>query len=104
VAEHIDVHEAERVATTVYGINLLLASFLVGILWHYALRERLIRADATDAEVTMLSKQLVPSLAGYVVMIVLGLFMPLLAVLGYLVIGVYIILPVPAIRRRGSRS
>jgi uncharacterized membrane protein len=30
VAEHIHVDEAERVATTVYGVNLLLASALVG--------------------------------------------------------------------------
>ena len=70
----------------------------------YALRERLVRAATTDAEVTMLNKGLVPSLAGYVVMIVLGLFVPVLAVLGYLAIAVYIILPVHAIRRRGSGS
>jgi hypothetical protein len=52
----------------------------------------------------MLSKQLVPSLAGYVVMIVLGLFVPLLAMFGYLAIAVYIILPMHAIRRRKSDS
>ncbi len=104
VAEHIATDEAERVATTVYGINLLLASVLLGALWRYALREHLNRADATDAEVSVLSKQLVPSLAGYVVMIVLGLFMPVLAVFGYLAIAVYIILPMRAIRRRGSDS
>ncbi|MGV0722033.1 TMEM175 family protein [Mycolicibacterium elephantis] len=104
VAEHIDVQDAERVATTVYGMNLLLASFLLGALWRYAVRERLIRADTSDAELTTLSKQFVPSLAGYVVMMVVGLFVPLLAVLGYLAIAVYIILPVHAIWRRRSRS
>ncbi|BBY82587.1 hypothetical protein MPUL_37450 [Mycolicibacterium pulveris] len=104
VAEHINVHNAERVATTVYGMNLLLTSFLLGALWRYAVRERLIRADATDAEVTTLSRQFVPSLTGYVVMMVVGLFVPLVAVLGYLAIAVYIILPVHAIWRRRSRS
>lgn len=103
VAEHINVDNAERVATTVYGLNLLLASFLLGALWRYAVRERLIRADATDSEVAALGKQLVPSLAGYVVMMVVGLFVPLLAVLGYLAIAVYIILPLHAIWRRGAR-
>ncbi|KUI25222.1 TMEM175 family protein [Mycobacterium sp. GA-2829] len=104
VAEHIHVHDAERVATTVYGLNLLLASSLLNTLWRYAVRERLIRTDAPDAEVTMLSRQLVPGMAGYVAMIVVGFFLPLLAVLGYLAIAVYIILPVRAISRRGSRS
>ncbi|MGV0873485.1 TMEM175 family protein [Mycolicibacterium sp. XJ879] len=104
VAEHINMHDAERVATTVYGMNLLLASSLLGALWRYAVRSRLIRADTTDAEVTALSKQFVPSLAGYVVMLVVGLFVPLLAVLGYLAIAVYIILPLSAIWPRGPRS
>jgi hypothetical protein len=42
VAEHVRAEEAERVATTIYGINLLLASGLVDVLWRYAARERLL--------------------------------------------------------------
>jgi hypothetical protein len=38
--------------------------------------------------------------AGYVLVIVLGLFLPVAAVLGYLMIAVYIILPFGALRRR----
>jgi SAM-dependent methyltransferase len=103
VAEHIRTREAERVATTVYGINLLLASALIGVLWRYAVHERLVRPDASDEDVAMLSKRLVPSLGGYVVMIVIGLFLPVLAVLGYLAIAVYIVVPFRAIRRRASK-
>jgi hypothetical protein len=44
----------------------------------------------------------VPSLADYVIVIVPWLFVTLLAALGYPAIAVYIILPVDAIRRRGS--
>ena len=102
VAEHIHADEAERVAATVYGVNLLLASALVGLLWRYAARERLLRPDATDRELTALGLQLVPSLGGYLVMILVGLVVPLLAVLGYLAIAVYIIVPFHALRRRGS--
>jgi hypothetical protein len=51
---------------------------------------------------TAFGLQLVPSLGGYLVMILVGL-VPLLAVLGYLAIAVYIIVPFHALRRRGSR-
>jgi hypothetical protein len=44
------------------------------------------------------------SVAGYVVMIVLGLFLPVLAVLGYLIIAVYIIIPFGALRRRKATA
>jgi uncharacterized membrane protein len=100
LGEYIGDNEPERVAVTIYGVNLFLASALVSVLWRYALRERLIRADAADADVKMLTKKLAPGLAGYVAMIVLGLFLPVLAVLGYLAIAVYIIVPFPAFRRR----
>ena len=103
LAEHIRTDEAERVATTIYGINLLLASALVGVLWRYAIRERLVRPDATDDDVAMLGKRLVPSLGGYVVMIAIGLLVPVLAVLGYLAIAIYIVVPFHAIRRRVSK-
>lgn len=69
----------------------------MGALWRYALRERLVGADA-NADTAMLSKQLTPSLVGYVVMLLLGLFLPVLAVLGYLAIAVYIIMPFHAFR------
>ena len=36
-----------------------------------------------------------PGLAGYVVMIVLGLFLPVIAVIGYFAIAVFILVPVP---------
>ena len=52
----------------------------------------------------MLTKKLAPGLAGYVAMIVLGLFLPVLAVLGYLVIAVYIIVPFRAFRRRAAAA
>ena len=67
------------------------------------LSERLIRRDISDSDVKMLTRRLTPGLAGYVLMIVLGLFLPVAAVLGYLIIAVYVILPLGALRRRGQR-
>ena len=104
LGEYVGEDEPARVAVTIYGLNLFLASALVSLLWRYAVRERLIRADVADADVKMLTKKLTPGLAGYVAVIVLGLFLPVLAVLGYLVIAVYIIVPFGALRRRAAAA
>ncbi|HZY29513.1 MAG TPA: TMEM175 family protein [Jiangellaceae bacterium] len=104
LGEHIGADEPERVAVTIYGLNLFLASALVSLLWRYAVRETLIRLDLADADVKMLTKRLTPGLAGYVAMIALGLFLPVLAVLGYLAIAVYIIVPIGALRRRAAAA
>jgi hypothetical protein len=77
---------------------------MVSLLWRYAVREKLIRPDLADADVKMLTKRLTPGLAGYVAMIALGLFLPVLAVLGYLAIAVYIIVPFGALRRRAAAA
>jgi hypothetical protein len=50
----------------------------------------------------MLTKRLTPGLAGYIVLIVLGVFFPIVAIVGYLVIAVYLIVPFGLITRRGS--
>jgi uncharacterized membrane protein len=102
LGEYVGADEPARVAVTIYGLNLFLASVLVSVLWRYAVRERLLRSDAADADVKMITKRLTPGLVGYIAVIVLGLFQPVLAVLGYLAIAVYIILPVGALRRRAG--
>ncbi|MGH9251215.1 MAG: TMEM175 family protein [Acidimicrobiales bacterium] len=93
LGEYVGEDEPARVAVTIYGLNLFLVSALVSLLWRYAVRERLIRPGVADADVKLLTKRLTPGLAGYVAMIVLGLFLPVLAVLGYLAIAVYILCP-----------
>lgn len=67
LGEYIGEDEPERVAVTIYGLNLLLASAAVSLLWRYAVRERLIRSDIADSDVKMLTRRLTPGLAGYVV-------------------------------------
>jgi uncharacterized membrane protein len=104
LGEYVGEDEPARVAVTIYGLSLFLASALVSVLWRYAVREQLVRPDLADADVKMLTKRLTPGLAGYVAMIVLGLFVPVLAVVGYLVIAVYIIVPFGALRRRAAAA
>ena len=100
LAEYQGHSDAERVVVTIYGVNLLLASVLVWGLWRYAVAEDLVRPDADDEEVQVLTKRLSPSLAAYVVLIGVGLFLPLAAVLGFLTIALYLIVPVGLVRRR----
>jgi len=102
LAEYIRESGPERVAATVYGLTLLAAAGLVSALWRYALRQGLIHPDADDADVRMLTRRLAPGLAGYVVLIVVGLFLPMVAVFGYLAIAVNLLIPVR--RRSGSRQ
>jgi uncharacterized membrane protein len=105
-AEFIGKDSPERVAATIYGLSLLLASTLLLVLWRYALRNRLVRPDAADEELQLLTRRLTPGLAGYLVLIIAGLFVPAIAVTGYLGIALYGIIPfrgsgaIPFRRRR----
>ena len=100
----------ERVAVTIYGISLLLTSALLAVLWRYAHRAGLVRPDAGDEEIRLLTQRLTPGLAGYLILIVVGLFVPLAAVFGYLAIAIFYIIPFrevrPALRfwRQARRS
>ena len=81
-----------------YGLSFLLASTLLLVLWRYAvLATSLVRPDAANEEIELLTKRLNPGLAGYLVLICAGLFIPILAVIGYLGIALYDIIPVPAV-------
>ena len=84
-------------AATIYGVTLLLTLTLLWTLWRYALREHLVRPDAADEEIELLTQRLTPGLGGYLVLIVAGLFIPVIGVIGYLAIALFYILP---IRRR----
>jgi uncharacterized membrane protein len=102
VAESLRSTDNERVAVTMYGVNLLLASVLLSVLWRYAASRHLIHPDASDEDVVLLSQRVTPGLGGYVVLIVIGLFAPTIAVFGYLALAAFIILPGRA--RRPSRA
>jgi hypothetical protein len=66
---------------------------LLSALWRYAVSADLLRPDAEDEEIRTLSNKLTPGLGGYVVMIVVGLFLPTVATLGYLALAILLIVP-----------
>jgi uncharacterized membrane protein len=92
-ADYIGQDSPERVAVTFYGISLLLAATLLLVLWRYAVRAHLVRPDAADEEIKLLTERLTPGLAGYLVLIISGLFLPIVAVIGFLAIALYYIIP-----------
>ena len=91
--------DAGKVASTVYGLTLLGSALAMSALWRHARSRNLVRPDAGDEEVVALTRKLTPGLAGYVVMIALGLFMPVVAIVGYLLIAVFFIVPIHRMRR-----
>jgi uncharacterized membrane protein len=100
VGRYIGDQDAERVATTILGVNLLLVALLVSTMWRYAVRHRLVHAEADDEEVRLLTQRLTPGLAGYAALILLALVLPRAAVFGYLAIAVALILPAGRRRER----
>jgi uncharacterized membrane protein len=103
VAEFLGTRHNERVATTIYGLTLLAAAFILSVLWRYAVREDHVRPDALDEEVSELTVRLTPGLASYAILIGVGLFLPDVAICGYLVVALYFIVPIHR-RKRGMRK
>jgi uncharacterized membrane protein len=93
VAEYAGQDNAERVAVTLYGIILVLASTMLLVLWRYAVRAKLVRPDLADEEIQLLTERLTPGLGAYLVLILSGLFIPVVGVIGYLAIALYYIIP-----------
>ena len=92
-ADYIDHKTLERITATFYGVTLLLASTLLLLLWRYAVRKQLVRPDTDDEEIQLLTQRLTPGLGAYVILIPAGLFIPIIAVIGYFVIALFYIIP-----------
>lgn len=93
VGEYLGDDDAVRVAVTALGINLFLIAAVTSWLWRHAVSSSLVRPDVADDEVRILTKRLTPGLAFYVLLIALGLFFPIVAVLGYLVVSLALLIP-----------
>jgi uncharacterized membrane protein len=104
VAEYIRDEDAERVAVTIYGITLLAAAMTVALLWRYAVKHALVTDDTSDEEARALALRIVPTFASYAFFLVIGLFLPTVAVVGYLVIALAFMFPVIRLFGRRDRS
>jgi uncharacterized membrane protein len=104
LAEYGGDGDAGAVATAIYGVTLLVAAVLISVLWGYAVEANLVRPDMASELIRDLTRRLTPGLAGYALMIVVGVFAPTVAVLGYLVIALFLLVPLELLRHRQRRA
>jgi uncharacterized membrane protein len=103
LAEYLSNVGDERIAVTVYGLNLLAISGFISIVWHYALWQRLVSRDNSEEDVRALTAKLDPSLVSYAAAIGIGLWRPNIAVGLYLVIALFMIIPFRSVVREARR-
>jgi uncharacterized membrane protein len=104
LAEYLSSENAERIAVTVYGLNLLAISGFTSLVWHYAVAEHLVQRDNKEEEVRAIGAKLDPSLVSYAVGIGIGLLRPQVAVVLYLAIALFVIIPFRAVFRQVRRG
>jgi len=99
----------ERVYITMYGTTLLAIRLLGSGLDAYARRQHLYSQARESEELHSTQRKFLPVVVGYVVAIVIGLALPVVAVALYFGIAVYLVVPFREaarvlIRRHGSRQ
>jgi uncharacterized membrane protein len=99
-------HGGERTAVAFFGLVLFLLRLMLIVLGRYAEREGLFGDDTAEERVeeNRVRYQLGPSLIFYAVATACGLVSPYLGVSLYVLIGVYLLLPVRTVKRLLRRS
>jgi uncharacterized membrane protein len=103
LGEYVHEIEAERVAATIYGVNLLAIAAVTSVLWHHAVAAKLVKDETSDDDVRDLTTKLTPSLAFYAVTIGVGLLFPRVAVIMYLAIALFLLIPLRTVLRYARR-
>jgi len=99
MAEAIHDEGAARTAVIFYGATLLVISLLLSALWGSVLRDRyLLKPEVGEDEIKAITLAAAPNIGFYIAMIVLAIFVPVVAVFGFLVVAIFIIL-----RAKGDR-
>jgi uncharacterized membrane protein len=106
MSEWEGVMAAERVAVVFYGIVLLVMVLMLIVLGRHAEREGLFGDDLADErkEEARVKYQLMPSLVAYIVAAFLGFLVPRLGISIYLLIAIYLAIPLRDVRKLFGRS
>jgi TMEM175 potassium channel family protein len=97
----------ERVYVTLYGLTLLAIRLIAFGLDAYARRQRLYSQQGTDEELRTDQSKFLPIIIGYVAAILIGLALPRVAVVLYLALAAWLVIPFREVARllsRGHRS
>ena len=103
LAEYIRGYGPERIAVTIYGINLLAMSAMTSVVWRHAVGEGMLSGEHPQEEVQEVTKKLTPSLGFYGAAIAIGLLAPRVAVFLYLAIALYLLIPFRVVMQRRRR-
>ena len=91
LANHLD-DSAAHIAVVIFGINLTLASLMVNVMFGYASRtEGVAASDAADAELKAFDRQRRVAVVIQAVATLIGLILPVAAVVVYLVISLLVL-------------
>ena len=100
LAQTIDAPSEETAAVIFYGFVLLAISITTSLLWRYIASNRdLLEPGVSDEEIKGIANLTSPSIGFYAAVIVLALFAPQVAAVGFLLIAV-----VNVFRQRGDHS
>jgi uncharacterized membrane protein len=100
LAEFMRDFGPERIAVTIYGVNLLAMSAMTSVVWRHAVGEGMLSGEHPQDEVEEVTKKLTPSLGFYAAAIAIGLLAPRLAVFLYLGIALYLLIPFRTVMQR----
>jgi uncharacterized membrane protein len=103
VAESLRDTNAERNYVTVYGLTLLTIHLLIYALDAYARREHLYSQEQESDELRHERRTLWPVVLGYAIAIAIGIVAPTVAVLAYLALALYLVIPFRDLRRLLTR-
>jgi uncharacterized membrane protein len=90
---------SERVFATMYGLTLLSIRLLGSALDAYAQREHLYSTHQADQELHRDRRKLLPVILGYVIALIIGLFLPVVALAVYAGLAVYLVVPFREVAR-----
>jgi len=93
VAEYLHEPSGERVYVTMYGLTLLAIRLLGSALDAYARHEHLYSPAKEGEELHSTQRKFLPVVIGYVIAILTGLALPVVAVVLYFGIAVYLVVP-----------
>ncbi len=108
MAEALNDSSRERVYVTMYGLTLLAIRLLGSALDAYARYEHLYSRAGEDEELQSTQRKFLPVVTGYVIAIIIGLLLPVVAAALYAGLAVYLVVPFREaarvlIRRHSSR-
>jgi uncharacterized membrane protein len=103
VAEAIESADSERAAALFYGACLLAISLLINAMWRYVVgHPALLEPGVTEDEARAILRASTPSMAFYAPIIVLAVFAPRAAAIGFLVVAVIAVFRARGETPRGS--